>query len=484
MRRDTIGFRTLGLVLLAACSGDVVLPPSPLTPPARRSSAVNERAPDGLVANDVRYRDTGLPVARGRSGSATIVARALLGRDNITLLEVSTGDPDQPVSATGILEKVQIRTFGVSDGKPGQVENVRPAARGSWSHSYPALVRGQRLQVQANVSGIDPRRTDVVTVDGYVKWRPDLRAELMVARRQVLVGDEVVLLGEVREMNGDVGARADCVLYANGAVIDRADGIWVDRADAVTCVFRTRFATAGTRHLEVRLERVAPGDYDVSNNTAAATLEVLDPAASFTGTASASNSVTGRELASGSAARFPFPDTYTLNQTRAVATTLDATFDFPDLGSAQVMVSRESEGRTFGAATVQLDVYGGCGIAVPRNQLIFLCAQGAGRNSLLWTTTQTSVAYWSFNNLMQWNGTQFVYSPTGLAPDAPPQPEAWGRSLILRVTVAAGGRTISASPVVPLASFDEGTVATYACTPTGCSGSHDIRYGVRGRSDF
>ena len=43
------------------------------------------------IPNSVKYRDTSLPNATGRSGGASIEARALLNRDLTTTIEITTG---------------------------------------------------------------------------------------------------------------------------------------------------------------------------------------------------------------------------------------------------------------------------------------------------------------------------------------------------------------------------------------------------------
>jgi len=67
-------------------------------------------------------------------------------------------------------------------------------------------------------------------------------------------------------LNGNIGARTDCVLYVNDVEADRAAGIWVDSGDSVSCAFSPSFTTLGTNRLKVRAESVDPGDWDNANN--------------------------------------------------------------------------------------------------------------------------------------------------------------------------------------------------------------------------
>src|SRR5262249_3409393 len=110
---------------------------------------------------------------------------------------------------------------------------------------------GSRIQVQANVRGIDGRRTDVVTLTETVKLGPALHVDLSIPGGAV-VGTPVVITATVTETNGQVGTRTDCVLYVDGQPVDRADDIWVDAGDAVSCAFSYTFPRAGTYQVEVR----------------------------------------------------------------------------------------------------------------------------------------------------------------------------------------------------------------------------------------
>jgi hypothetical protein len=116
----------------------------------------------------------------------------------------------------------------------------------------------------------------VVTVTESIHLRPDLRASLQ-APAAALVGTPVNIIATVTEANGDLGARANCVLMVNNVQADRADGIWVDAGDAVSCAFTHIFSAPGTAQLRVLVLDVVPGDYDDANNVAEGTTEVTGP---------------------------------------------------------------------------------------------------------------------------------------------------------------------------------------------------------------
>ena len=222
-----------------------------------------------------KYRDTGTKPATGRSGSAAIEARALLGANGVTDVEVTTGH-FEGTGAQGSLAKVQIKVLA-PNGQVIQTDNYRQSRTGPAyaSFSYDALYHGQRSQVQASVTGIDGNRTDIVTVSTDVKLRPDLEAADLIAPPKAPVGSMVTVSGTVTEENGEVGARATCRLLVDGAEVAAIPGVWIDAASAITCKFRTSFATAGTKRLTLRVTDVSPGDYDLANNEATRSIEVV-----------------------------------------------------------------------------------------------------------------------------------------------------------------------------------------------------------------
>lgn len=220
-----------------------------------------------------KYRDQGAKPTTGRAGSAAIEARALMDINGKTDIEVTTGR-FEGIGGGGTLGKVQVKLFNA--GTLVETDNYRlgTAGVGTGTFSYDGLHPGQVAQVQANVSGIDPNRTDVVTATTEVKRRPDLEAVRIDAQRRVVLNAPVTIRGVVSEINGDVGARATCRLFADGIEIGAIPGAWVDVSSAVTCEFRTSFASLGSKNLTLRVSDVEPADYDASNNEASLAIEV------------------------------------------------------------------------------------------------------------------------------------------------------------------------------------------------------------------
>ena len=262
----------------AAACGD----PSRVVDPARPAADMSAAAAGGFVrpvfhSNAVKYRDSGAQPATGRSGSASLTARALLGRDGITTLDLTTGTLDVS-GAPGTLAKTQVKALDAS-GTVAWTKNFTGDG-GAASYAFPGRLRNSLVQAQSNVRSIDGTRTDVVTVATEVKLRPDLRGDsALYVPPRVTVNLPVSMWMPISEINGDVGARADCVLYVDGSRADVAVGIWVDAGSGADCMFTWTFTELGTHRVQARIENVVPGDYDDSNNASpVTTVEVTRPA--------------------------------------------------------------------------------------------------------------------------------------------------------------------------------------------------------------
>lgn len=231
--------------------------------------------------NSVKYSDTGVKNATGRSGSAAIEARALLNRDGSATLDVTTGSLEAG-TAPGTIARVQL------DYPSGPTQNFNGLdAGGSFTTTVGGLIRHDRLGIQTAVRDVDPSRTDVVSVEEIVKLRPDLLVSSVDAPESTPPNFPTPIRATVREANGDAGARANCRLLANGSEVDRAEGIWVDAAGIVQCAFAPTFATVGTFALQVVVDGVNPGDWDDANNSASAELRVESAPRTFPWSASA-----------------------------------------------------------------------------------------------------------------------------------------------------------------------------------------------------
>jgi hypothetical protein len=227
--------------------------------------------PPTATPNHVKYRDTGIANARGSAGNATIEARALLGSNGVTDLEVTTGSFD--AGPTGAIERLLVKR---SSGSQTLTTTHSQLSSGVVSLPLAGLARHDSFDVQAGVSGVDGNRIDVVATGGTVKLRPDVQVSDLALPPNGRAHLPVTIAATLHERNGDAGARANCVLSVNGAEADRADGIWIDAHGSVSCRFVHAFASAGTFQVTVTAANVSPGDWDTANNSVSAQIEITD----------------------------------------------------------------------------------------------------------------------------------------------------------------------------------------------------------------
>lgn len=243
------------------------------------SLASAQTAPKGQP-NSKKYSNAGVKPATGRSGSATLEARALLSKGGALQIEASTGSLEDGTSV-GNIDKVQLKAFANGTAAVSNFNNL--TGGGYWTGTFAGISRGERVQLQTNISGVDPKRTGVVTVTANAALRPDIAVMSVDGPAQVTPQSNVNFLATVSEKNGDVGARTNCVLSIDGTEVDSASSIWVDAAGTVTCAFDHLFAAPGTYAVKVTAAGVNPGDFDLANNSAESTITVVEPGRQFQG---------------------------------------------------------------------------------------------------------------------------------------------------------------------------------------------------------
>ncbi len=215
-----------------------------------------------LIPNKKKYADRGMHPATGRSGSATLTVRAMRGKNGQTDIQATTGVLGQP-DAPGHIKNVQLKPLN-EDGGAIFTQNYNGLTGGGvFTTSVNYLQHLQQVQARANIDGIDPRRTNVVTVVESVKNRPDLEVTNLTPSTGI-TGAPINISVIVKELNGDLGASANCVLY-------------VDAGGTVSVAFTHVFQSPGTKQLEVKVESVSPGDWDLANNSVSGQIIITQP---------------------------------------------------------------------------------------------------------------------------------------------------------------------------------------------------------------
>lgn len=231
--------------------------------------------PEGLTPNSMKYSDHGAKPESGRSGLYVIQTRAYLNKDNKTTLDVTTGDFETGAMPGTHLTKIQVKGFN-TDGEEVFTNNYNSLTNnGAWSQVREDLARHQKFQIFSHFTKDGIKRTFVVTTDSMVYLLPDLKADKIIVHPQAYQDEPINITGEVDEINNDLGAHADCVLFVDGSEVARTTGIWVDSGDRVSCNFTHAFGTLGTHTIKFAVENVKPSDYDGANNSVEKTINIV-----------------------------------------------------------------------------------------------------------------------------------------------------------------------------------------------------------------
>jgi len=480
--RRRIALAILPLVALA-CSHDLLAPAVPRAGPGAPDLAIAATSRPKLVRNAVKYRDAGVRPSTGRSGTATLAARAMVGKDGVTELELTTGVFDPVPMATLPLTRALVKQFDAA-GRMLRTYSHNGLGGGSASFRYPGLPRGARLEVQGNVT--EGRRTDVVTVTTSVYRRPDLQVRLE-APETVRPGFPVNFVATVREENGDLGARADCVLYVDGAEADRVRGLWVDAGDAVSCAFTYAFASPGYRRVRVEAARVSPADFDADNNAAGATV-LVDPN-EFGVTAIAEDyaeSTVQKDSSRATYDRGPALEQQSMTFVRYArqSAALYALFRHGvSFEAVRVRVSQSTGGVVVHAGAWPDAVEGypllaaqpGCASGWNAGVMLYLCSAGsadAGVTTVQYIRSGSLVTYFGAQHLRRWfpGAPDDVYATESAWNDAQGSPQvAMGPDYAFSVELADGGRTYRMNATVPLGAEQAAMWTYYPPAGTSCS---------------
>jgi len=492
------GIAPAALVLLAAaCSHDLT---APARTPVRDVRSAAASAGPRFISNAVKYRDAGARPSTGRSGSSSLAARALLGSDGVTQLEVTTAGSFDPGSvATNPLSKVQVKQLDANGAVLRTVNYNNLPGGGTATFTYAGLTRGHKLQVQGNVA--EAKRTAVVTVAEAVRLRPDLRIALE-APDDATTGVPVTVLATVSEGNGDVGARADCVLYVDGVEADRARAIWVDAGDEVACAFLHTFATEGDKRLRVAAEGVTPADFDPANNAAEGIIHVRSPrGAGVSYTAFVEDY---REVSVQLDSIMAFYDDGRRTGTVQTLTTttrrqnaqLNGWMDHGiSLAGTQVRVSQST-----GGAVVQAGAWAnalgheyapvsgeqGCMSRWTEGALFYLCSTGTpgnGYTSFQYLRTGTAVTYYGVTHLAFWypgsdNANTYTYDSTSGESSGQPQVTI-GPDYAFLVELTDGPRTYRVDTAVPVTSVQTSTWTFYRPSGRRCTSERYAEFAMR-----
>jgi hypothetical protein len=241
--------------------------------------ASTANAQSGGFAGTQKYHEKNPAGAKGRSGGATMAARMLADKAGNTILEVTTGDFENGTPPTGEFSKIIVSAID-ANGVVMYSFNYNLTGGSYFKQTLQGVYSGQAFTIHGHIKTATKKVGNVI-VTTTVQKRPDLYAERIITPSRVPAAIPVTITGVITELNGQIGAHADCVLYANDVEVDRAAGVWVDSGDSVSCAFSPTFMSLGAVNLKLKAESVDPGDWDMANNTKERLIEVSPLDANF-----------------------------------------------------------------------------------------------------------------------------------------------------------------------------------------------------------
>ncbi len=268
------------LLLAAGCGGrSSSVPQGPTNGAANaqgahRAAKVAGSSMGGIFhPNSEKYSDAGAKPEEVEDGLVKIQSRALFAKDGTTLVEATTGVLDG-AAGPAVIKRVHARIFDPT-GDPVLTQNFPHLGNVSyWSHTFTGLARHYNVRLRTHLKRTDDSEDDGVITNNKVKFRPDLAVLNLTGPATTNLNTPVTFQAQVSELNGDVGAHANCILLVDGQQVDSAIAIWVDAGHTVSCLFQYTFTTSGVHTVQVSAANVVPGDWDLANNTAQMTTTV------------------------------------------------------------------------------------------------------------------------------------------------------------------------------------------------------------------
>lgn len=440
-----------------------------------------------VVPNNVRYADTGIPVAKGRSGNATIESEALLFSDGVTRIMLTTGSIEEPYSSgTGVIDKVQYKVGET-------VTNLKNEYPTTWFRLQPTnLVRHQPLQFQVHVNGVD-HREDIVTVHDVVKLAPDLALISLDAPATAPPGVPVNVTATVREINGDVGARMTCVLFAGNRIADVVEDAWIDANGTVTCSMQAEFLAPGTSSVGVQVNTITPAEYGFSNNYLSVPITITQPTApagafdAWTATAKQEN-FDYRALTTYPDGRREEQHNVGWSTTSRFNGSLNTGVDVANIAFA---LSESTEGRVIESAGPSLrlavswprpDGTQCASYQLSRFSIGSICSNGS-LTTVSYQRGATQATYLSraWREYVDENGqTQVVPGYYIKMPSTAGNRVQFGSSVEMSFTIYAGQEWWRVEPFIPMSPYETRNTYTNTCTATSCREITDRVWGIAG----
>jgi hypothetical protein len=204
----------------------------------------------------------------------------VFGRTEVAL-EVKTILPG--FSAPATMDHLNLRSYDMGGGLrwTENFHGIGLSVNGNSSFGrvfVEGVAHRQPIRAKAQVPNSRVGSTEIVQADGVVLFRPDLAVTAVRAPAQVNVRQQVAVVAEIAELNGDLGATFTAFLMENGRVLDARTNVVIGPGTNAAVVFSLALPTEGQHNLRVLLSHAVPSDFDLSNNHHDFVVEAVRPA--------------------------------------------------------------------------------------------------------------------------------------------------------------------------------------------------------------
>ncbi|WP_199615273.1 hypothetical protein [Paenibacillus alkalitolerans] len=217
------------------------------------------------------------PANKGTTNSYDLALQALKGKDSVTDLYVKITPKESGTMPPDKLKKIQLKSYDL-EGRLLYTKNLFNVA------AFPELTdiklndveRYQALETRIHVENVQTAVEEVLSGKTTVLLKPDLVVDEVQATDKVNVNVPFSVTANIKELNGDIGAKTNVQILDGSTVLDTAEGLAVNAGGQTQAVFMLTLAKAGTYSLKVNIAGVEPGDYADSNNSMTFTVEAVE----------------------------------------------------------------------------------------------------------------------------------------------------------------------------------------------------------------
>ncbi|HTG70586.1 MAG TPA: hypothetical protein VL921_15110 [Candidatus Udaeobacter sp.] len=218
-----------------------------------------------------------VPANKGSTNSYDLALQALKGKDSVTDLYVKITPKSNDKIPPDILKKIHLKSYDL-EGKLIYTKNLFNVAASPELTDIKLIdvKRHQSLETRIHVQNDQTADEIVLSGKTNVLLKPDLVVNEVQVADKVKVNEPFSITANIKELNGDVGAKAKLQILDGSNVLDTAERLVVNAGGQAQAAFMLTLAKAGTYTLKVNIAGVEPEDYTDSNNDMTFTVEAVE----------------------------------------------------------------------------------------------------------------------------------------------------------------------------------------------------------------